>query len=104
MMKRQYRQGDVLLHPIAALPSTAKRVTVERRIVLAEGEVTGHAHAIEATPDVELYELEGTLYLRVLETVPLKHEEHAEIAVSPGTYEVKRQVEEWMDEVRRVAD
>ena len=45
-----YRQGDVLLRAIDAIPDSAT-FTVERdagRIVLAYGEVTGHAHAIVA--------------------------------------------------------
>ena len=45
-----YRQGDVLLAPIPALPVDAVSVPRKGRIVLAEGEATGHAHAI-AEPD-----------------------------------------------------
>ena len=46
-IQRQYRQGDVLLIPTDAIPEKAKRVTRDAgRIVLAYGEVTGHAHAI----------------------------------------------------------
>lgn len=104
MQNRQYRQGDVLLHPIAKIPGGAVLVRPKDRIVLAEGEATGHAHTIEATPDVEVYERDGTMYLRVLEPVPLRHQEHSTIEVAPGIYEVRRQVEAWMDEVRRVAD
>lgn len=41
-----YRQGDVGIVRIDQLPASAIDVTPEDRIVLAYGEVTGHAHAI----------------------------------------------------------
>ena len=41
------RQGDVLLVPVASLPAGCVEVPNDKgRIVLAYGEVTGHAHAI----------------------------------------------------------
>lgn len=41
------RQGDVLLQPAASLPAGCTLVPLDRgRIVLAYGEMTGHAHAI----------------------------------------------------------
>jgi hypothetical protein len=43
------RQGDILLVPVKDLPDGLKEVPRQNgRIVLAEGEVTGHFHAIEA--------------------------------------------------------
>jgi hypothetical protein len=48
-----YRQGDVLIVPVAeeAVPSHVERAPRESRdgrgrLVLALGEVTGHAHAV----------------------------------------------------------
>ncbi len=42
------RQGDVLLVPVKSLPIGAKEIPLDKgRIVLAYGEVTGHAHAID---------------------------------------------------------
>lgn len=42
------RQGDVLLSPVKSLPAGCTEVPLDKgRIVLAYGEVTGHAHAIE---------------------------------------------------------
>ena len=40
------RQGDLLLVPIAGLPEGADRVR-SGRLVLAEGEATGHAHVVD---------------------------------------------------------
>src|SRR6266851_6625022 len=48
-MKRQYRQGDVLLCCVDRIPSGAKSVPRDGdRVVVAEGELTGHAHAFTA--------------------------------------------------------
>ena len=48
-------QGDVLIRQVANVPQEAKPVgRDDERVVLAYGEVTGHAHAIKtraAVPD-----------------------------------------------------
>ena len=42
-----FRQGDVLIIPVAKLPDCLEPMKRERgRVILAHGEVTGHAHAI----------------------------------------------------------
>ncbi len=108
-MKQIYRQGDVL---IVRTRATAKHgQLVERdlgRIVLAYGEVTGHAHAI-ADPGAELYERDAALgerFLRVLSEagVDLVHEEHATITLPKGDYVVRRQREYSPEAIRTVAD
>jgi hypothetical protein len=107
-----YRQGDVLVIPVDEVP--AGLVPVKRddrdRIVLAEGEVTGHAHAI-AAPDAELFSDPSATadaadrYLRVRSIATLDHEEHGTITLTPGDYIVRRQ-REWtdQDEPRPVLD
>ena len=99
----QFRQGDVLITP-RAVPAEAERVAAGGRIVLAEGEATGHAHAILATDDAEMLRRDADTYLRVKSPVEVRHEEHGSITVPPGEYLIRRQVESWMDEVRQVAD
>jgi hypothetical protein len=43
----QYRQGDVFIESATGIPKGARPVArVQGRIILAEGEVTGHAHAV----------------------------------------------------------
>ncbi|MCW1959833.1 MAG: hypothetical protein KIH64_015065 [Mycobacterium sp.] len=47
MKPQQLRQGDVQLQPVSVLPEGCTEIPAEgNRIVLAHGEVTGHAHAI----------------------------------------------------------
>ena len=98
IVTKQSRQGDVLIHrretPIGAA------VEIPRdggRVILAYGEVTGHAHAFR-DPGVCSLRAEGTHYdiLRVQEgiTAELAHEEHTQHMVAGGTYEIRIQ-QEW---------
>lgn len=60
-----YRQGDVLVRPVSAIPADAKPIKrVGGRVILAEGEVTGHHHAISEA-GVGLLEHDGRRYLDV---------------------------------------
>lgn len=93
------RQGDILVVPVKEIPRGLTAVPREHgRIVLAEGEATGHLHAIES-PEVmflaaDLAEMEGR-FLRVEAEhgVDLTHPEHDTIRLPPGNYEVRRQRE-----------
>lgn len=122
------RQGDVLIIPVSALPaSVTARKRTRRGIVLAEGEVTGHAHTI-ADKDVvhfdapnaaaaaaqllasvglkvELGQEHAPTFLEVPTGATIRHEEHAPIDLAPGAYVVVRQ-REWSDsdEPIQVAD
>jgi len=94
-----FRQGDVLLVSVEKSHNHGKRTALPRdakgRLVLAEGEVTGHFHAI-ADPESELYTFPGSadVYLDVNpKSVNLSHEEHNTIAVPQGTYRVVLQRE-----------
>jgi len=103
----QFRQGDVLVERVKADIKALPHKVVPRdagRVVLAYGEVTGHAHAI-AEPGVEQIELEtGERFIVTEHGISLRHEEHATILVPPGTYRVVRQREYSPEEIRNVAD
>jgi hypothetical protein len=105
----QVRQGDVLLVPVDEIPDGARSLArTGGRVVLAEGEVTGHAHAIRAAGATLLGAGEER-YLRVTAPVTLDHEEHAAIEVAPGAYRVVIQREYVPPEIsvvpfRRVVD
>jgi len=92
-----FRQGDVLLIGVEALPHTVVPATpADGRVVLAYGEVTGHAHAIWSDR-VHFFREDGTgrgfIQVYGSEPVALTHEEHDPISLNPGTYEVVRQRE-----------
>lgn len=94
---RSYRQGDVLLIPCAEIPTGTYEDAAENgRVVLARGEQTGHAHTMAASR-VRYFRDDGSGggFMRVVGPAPveLTHEEHASLAIPPGTYRVIRQRE-----------
>lgn len=134
MKPNQIRQGDVQLEPVSKLPAGCTEIPNDKgRIVLAYGEVTGHAHAIadhimrapaqtlmdraiDATDQAEeaiarakakarLWQApDGIRYLEVTEQVTLRHEEHTAHSIDPGIYKLPVQVEYTPAELRRVED
>jgi hypothetical protein len=102
---KAYRQGDVSILAVNDVPKQARKVKGE--LVLARGEATGHAHRI-IEGQAFLYRLAtGILYLRVLsEYARLFHEEHTDVVLPQGDYEIRRQREfDWVGAgVRYVAD
>lgn len=120
-MNKIYRQGDVLL--ISMPPAQAKKIQGERkdlrekgRVVLAHGEVTGHAHVILSGKEtgrgkgtVEFEEIEMNHQAAKILSVKgraaeLRHDEHSTIVIPRGTYRVIRQREYSPESIRRVAD
>lgn len=106
----QYRQGDVFVERLAddamAPPGLAPVAPDARgRLVLAEGEQTGHAHTIDAglvrSPGLAD---SGDLHFSLSEDVALSHEEHAPIPLPVGRYRALRQREYAPEEIRNVAD
>lgn len=101
----QFRQGDVLIEKCDAIPANAKPQDDKDRVVLAYGEVTGHAHAFYgANVTRYLADEGGGTFIRVKKAAKLKHEEHSTINVPPGDYRVIRQREYSPEEIRQVAD
>ena len=115
------RQGDVLLYKPHTTPVPGKQIeNGGRRVVLAHGEVTGHAHAFyrnEATAPksaYELYEIDApkfchtTLpgqFLRLNERSFLRHEEHDPLSLPARDYiSVIQHEGNEIGEIRRVAD
>lgn len=105
-MNRQYRHGDVFLHQVAELPSSATPEHVDGDVILAFGEVTGHAHRIREAARVSVWSVGAQRYLVIEgeEPVALTHEEHATIMVPPGIYESRIQRVYSPEVIRNVAD
>jgi len=82
-----FRQGDVLLVEIDEIPEYAKPETSSGRIVLAEGEATGHAHAIHER-DARTFTYRGERFLLTRSKAQLVHEEHGPIDVPAGAWRV----------------
>ena len=98
-------QGDVFFTKVKVMPDSAK--SVERTVkgfVIAEGEVTGHAHVV--ADNIELYEMGGVLYLRTEREVQVRHEEHKSVSLSKGIWKVGivREYDPFEEEARKVRD
>ncbi|HBP64561.1 MAG TPA: hypothetical protein DD730_09860 [Desulfosporosinus sp.] len=99
-----FRHGDVDIKQIEKLPTKLKK---SGDLILAFGEVTGHSHRFTDRSQVEVFlAADGMKYLKVLSPSPLIHEEHKEIKILPGLYEVKIE-REWdysEEEMKKVVD
>ncbi len=110
-MKRRkpIRQGDVMLVPVETIPEDAKAQRPSRKLVLAEGEKTGHHHVLQGEKLEELL-LPGDVaeieqrFVRVLSEATLEHQEHSTLTIPPGDYEVRRQREYAPEAPRQVTD
>lgn len=88
------RQGDVMIVAVDAIPAGAEvKIDEKDRVILAYGEVTGHAHAIARTDSIQKLVKDGIEYLEASDTVEVKHEEHGTIEVPAGKYRILHQVE-----------
>ena len=112
-----YRQGDVLIEPIAAIPVTAKKQRPSRSVILAHGEVTGHHHKLEIGDPADWWKegeisptlekpatLAGELFVSLPQGGKVTHDEHATIKLPAGTYRIIRQREYHPAAIRNVAD
>lgn len=97
-----WRQGDVFIIATDKLPSGLR----VRPPVLAEGEVTGHAHRVKAGTNAQvLANAGGEMFLDVADAeATILHEEHGPVTVPHGQYLVRIQREYHPKEIRRVID
>jgi len=102
-------QGDVFIHP-SKIPPQAKKLDHH---ILAEGEVTGHAHKIglEFLKYASLFEHNKTLFLKVeglsgIGGISIVHEEHKPVIVPEGEWKVGivREYDPFEQEARQVRD
>lgn len=103
-----FRQGDVLIERVAKMPAAKglKKVLPDARgrIVLAEGEATGHAHTLHHSTVRDAFASPNELFLRVGPDAAVTHDEHDSIELDPGIYRVTRQREYSPEAIRNVAD
>ena len=102
-----YQQGDVLVFTETAIPENCKRVAPEiRGIVLAEGEVTGHAHTIDTTSICEMWKNDKGTWLNAKAPVTIKHQEHKAVTLPKGKYRIGivREIDPFAEEINKVRD
>lgn len=101
---RIYRQGDVLIVQVKSIPAQAIASVSDEDIILAHGEVTGHAHRIKDITKAKLWSAGAERFLQTMEVVALMHEEHSTVQIKPGNYRVVIQTEYTPKELRHVQD
>lgn len=94
----KYRHGDVLIQKVEKVKGNKLK-----HLVIAEGEVTGHAHRVTGGK-AELYQDGDTLFLHVEEDATITHEEHKPLTLPVGDYGIKIQREYEPEGWRYVAD
>lgn len=110
-----FAQGDLLIERVADVSASGDLVPAasDGAFVLAEGEVTGHRHAIYTQvtffrDDALARDIPDGLYVGHVKVegpeAKVVHEEHAPINLPKGTYRVRRQRELDPREARLVAD
>ena len=103
-MNEMFAQGDLLIERVADIEPSGVVLTadVTGAWVLAEGEVTGHRHAIYDRvtmfrDDALAREIPTGLYIGHVKveggSALIHHQEHAPINLIEGTYRVRRQRE-----------
>jgi len=96
------RQGDVLLRPVDKIQGS---LTDKKEKILAFGEVTGHKHILRGE-DTKFYKHNNQVLVEVGEhEAELIHDEHKQLHVPKGLYQVVIQ-REWslQQQVQQVTD
>ena len=89
-MGKIYRQGDVLFKKIDELPKNKRKIDDD---IIVKGEATGHAHKIRNGVLNSSWQRGPRLYIKASKGAKVVHEEHEEIELDQGLYEVIRQKE-----------
>ena len=95
------QQGDVVI--VKCCGVRGKKL---KHLTLAFGEATGHHHTI-TKGDAELYEQNGTLYLKVnSDSAELTHQEHDVVEIPQGEYQINivKEFDHFKEEAKRVVD
>lgn len=114
-MNEIYAQGDLLIEHVPDLHASGEIMekATDGALVLAEGELTGHRHAIYDTvtmfrDDALARDIPKGLYVGHVNVdadgALVVHHEHAPISLPKGTYRVRRQRELDPEEARVVLD
>ena len=90
---KMYRQGDVLIEAVDVLSESTPIKPKNGRLILAEGEATGHYHSVDANCGTLGGDRDDVMWLTVDQLTEVTHQEHAPIALPVGKYRVTRQRE-----------
>lgn len=114
-MTEFFAQGDLLIERVPDVEPSGSMIPGRwgEGYVLAEGEATGHMHAVRNhimffRDDGLARDIPANLYIGHVkvgsDAARIDHDEHDTIMLGPGTYRVRRQRELDPSEVRLVSD
>jgi len=99
-----YRHGDLLIRQVDSLP----KVKSLKTNILAEGEFTGHKHALltmEREP-IDILSDGNMAYISIKDKAMITHQEHRTIEIEPGDYVIvhEREFDPFSEKIRQVRD
>ena len=83
MIKLHTQQGDCILEIVKDIPKTAKKIKLGNTLIVLKGEGV-NTHEITDCSGIEVYEENGTLYLKTNKEVSLIHQEHGTTKLKPN--------------------
>lgn len=108
--KFDYKKGETVLHGDVILycedlPQKFESMKKLDDGILALGEQTGHNHALFGNYELR-EDINKVKHLRIVDDTFLKHQEHRQILIPPGTYRIgiQREYDHFEKITREVAD
>ena len=99
---KNFRHGDVILKAVKSI--RGEEINKDKDLILALGEVTGHSHRIPQG-QAQMFKFNDKTYIKVTKGIAcLKHEEHKEIKIPRGCYEIEIQKDYSPDGWKKVQD
>jgi hypothetical protein len=107
-MNQKY-QGDISVIQLTEnqLPKSLKFKKLEKDLIVAYGEATGHTHRVKVKePEtLEFGQDKNGIFIKAKKQTTLEHNVHGEIDILPGITFIGHQVEyDEAEEIRRVQD
>lgn len=101
-----YRHGDVLIKEVTEIPKDSKVTKKDKAVTIALGEATGHHHTLYGGIPMSLLEYNERRFLDIQEEVSLKHQEHYELKISRGKYEItiEQEYDYFEESMKKVID
>ena len=108
-MRRKINHGEVVLKEVNGIPKGAKKLLLKNFVVVGESETKGNDHRVAVMDDTEVYEENGTLYIKnetaskVFCPNPSRHSEET-LPASTWKVNIAQEFDYVMMEKRNVAD
>ena len=109
-MRDSFYHGEVTIFELDKLPTGLKKLEFKDDVfILADSETTGNHHVLEKNDGIELFERDGTFFLRNKKEATVKcviPGRHDAIKLKPGNWEIDKakEFDYLRDEKRNVAD